>query len=687
MWGSSRYDRPLAFAVLLCLISVYTACGGGSSSTQSVSPTLTALTIAPANPSVGMGVTQQLKATGQFSNGSSQDVTASTSWSSSDTTKATFSPSTAGLVNGIAVGSCTVTATYQGKSSTATLTILSIAGLSIGPANPTIPVGGTQQFTATATFQNGSTAVVTSLATWSSSDNTRATIQNTGQANPGLATAVSAASPAPNIQATFEGSTALTLLYISSNAPQNGLSLGVVNPSLSPGATLQIVSVADYTDGSSKPVTSLTAWTSSNPAVATVSSATPGLVSALSAGQATITATDNGFSATAALTVSPSAETVPLSDMTQSGQNYLGFVGGLYGANSNTVPSGHDFDGKALAAQITPLDQNGNPSASGTVVFLGIGMSNALIEFGRFITDAAVVGSGVNQTNLGIENGAHGAVTACPWTFAQGLPTICGGTGVPAENQYDRVRDTVLATATTAPNVPAGCGTTTSPCLTESQVQVIWMTNANPDPGLRGYDSLSSTTNCATEASAANFTTEACRYESQMGAIVRAAKSRYPNLKLIFFSSRIYAGYAVSTLNPEPYAYEYGFSGQWLVTAQINQMNNSTVDPVAGDLSYSVSNPQSSVGAWVGWSSYLWADGTTKRSDGLNWCNGQLSSPCNGEQDFATDGTHPSSSNPDTPPYDGAYKFVSGTPWGLMQYFQTSPYTCPWFSATPATCP
>ena len=687
MGTGSTGKLALLLAGFACTVG-FLSCGGTSSSSTG-SHTLASVTITPASPTVDLGLTRQLSATANYSDNSTQDVTASTTWSSGNTAQASFSQSTPGLVSGVAAGSPKITAAYGGMSGTATLTVEGVSGLALTPSDPSIPVNSTQQFKATATYQDNSTGDVTSLAAWASSDNTKATISNAG-----LATAISAKSPYPNIQAGFAGSTALTILTITSTAPQTDLKLSVVDPYIAPGATLQLIAVADFSDGSSQTVTSSTTWSSDASGVASVG-ATTGLVTAgNTSGVAHITGTygtcnNVPCTATAPITVNSAAVTVPLSDMTQSGKNYLGFTGGLYGSNSNTVPTKHDSDGKALAGKIQPLDQSGNATSNGTIVFLGIGMSNAFIEFGRFVSVSTAAGSGVNQTTLAVENGAHGAVTACPWTVAQGLAgPVCGATGVPAENQYDRVRDTVLATATTAPNVPAGCGTTSSPCLTEAQVQVIWMKNANPDPGLDGIGSMSPTTNCAAEvANAPAFLTESCRYEWQMGEIVRAAKSRYPNLKLIFFTTRIYAGYATSALNPEPYAYEYGFSGQWLVNAQIAQVGGAGADAVAGDLCYSSNECGSTVGTWVGWGPYLWADGTTKRGDGLNWCNAQAGSPCNGEQDFEPDGTHPSSNNPTTPPYDGAYKFVSASPWGMMNFFLTSPYTCPWFSATPASCP
>jgi len=216
----------------------------------------------------------------------------------------------------------------------------------------------------------------------------------------------------------------------------------------------------------------------------------------------------------------------------------------------------------------------------------------------------------------------------------------------------------VLAAATTAPSAPPGCGSTSSPCLTEKQVQVLWIKNANPSPALHGLASLNSATACAADV----LTVEACNYESQLGQTIRAARSRYPNLKQVFLSTRIYAGYALVPLNPEPYAYEYGFSAKWLIQAQVDQIRNSTIDPVAGDLNYSTGTA-----AWTSWGPYLWADGASPRSDGLYWCGGQAAPPCNGQDDYQSDFTHPN-------PQFGAPKVVDQ----LMNFFLNSSYT-PWF--------
>ena len=190
----------------------------------------------------------------------------------------------------------------------------------------------------------------------------------------------------------------------------------------------------------------------------------------------------------------------------------------------------------------------------------------------------------VNRSALVIVNGARGGQTASSWTS-------------PTSPEYDRIRDSWLT--------PSG--------LSEQQVQIAWVKVANANPSV-SLPSLSS---------------DAYTLVSQMGTIARTLKQRYPNLQQLFFSSRIYGGYASTSLNPEPYAYESGLAVKWIVQAQIDQISQGSVQNTrAGNLDYSTVAP------WIGWAAYLWARGTTPRSDGLAWTNA----------DMESDGTHPSQS-------------------------------------------
>jgi uncharacterized protein YjdB len=627
--------------------------------TSTISPVVTAISVGPAGATVSVGSSAQFIAMATYSDGSVKAVTASASWSSSNPAIASIQSTgqaSPGLATGVAVGMATIMATFSGISGSTTLTVATgpvVTSISLSPTAVTISVGGTQQFTATAGYSDGSSKTITSLATWTSTDPTIASIQSTGQTSPGLATGVAPGNV--NITASYGGVNAVTTLNVIGNTGTlTNIYIIQLNASIAPAATLQLFCYAVYSDGSSQWVTSTTTWTSSNPTVASIENqgqAAPGLVTAGSTpGVTTITANFTGLQTTTTLTVAANAVPIDLMDMTSS-NNYLNFQGGLYENSSDTVPTDHDAAGKAAAAAIQPLDQTGKPSSAGAVVFLGIGMSNATEEFSDFINTAAVT-AGVNHTTLAMEDGASGAETACYWTVAQGQTgTACPqARGSLLDNQYDRVRDSVLATATTAPSAPAGCGGPPNPvpCLTEAQVQVLWIKNANPRPGASNERALcdATVTGCVNDLG-----TEAVNYESQLGQTIRAAKSRYPNLQQVFLSTRIYAGYATDGLNPETYAYEYGYSAKWLIEAQVLQMRNQTVDPIAGDMSYTDGSA-----AWTAWGTYLWADGDIPRSDGLVWL----------PTDFQADGTHPDP--------QGAAKVVNL----LMTFYLGSPYS-PWF--------
>jgi uncharacterized protein YjdB len=173
-----------------------------------VSP-LASISVTPANPSIAVGSTKQFTATGTYSNGTTSNITTQVAWSSSNTSVATVNVSS-GLAAGVAAGNSTITATLGSISGSTTLTVTgtTLASISVTPANPSIAVGSTKQFTATGTYSNGTTSNITTQVAWSSSNTSVATVN----VSSGLAAGVAAGNS--TITATLgsiSGSTTLTV--------------------------------------------------------------------------------------------------------------------------------------------------------------------------------------------------------------------------------------------------------------------------------------------------------------------------------------------------------------------------------------------------------------------------------------------------------------------------------------------
>src|SRR6202007_2918144 len=91
----------------------------------------------------------------------------------------------------VGAGSSTVSATVGSITGSTLLTVnpATLVSIAVTPANPSITKGATQQFTATGTFSDSTTQVL-SNAVWASGTAAVATINATG-----LATGVGAGSP------------------------------------------------------------------------------------------------------------------------------------------------------------------------------------------------------------------------------------------------------------------------------------------------------------------------------------------------------------------------------------------------------------------------------------------------------------------------------------------------------------
>jgi len=316
-----RYTGLLLFGVLSLILLAGCGSGGGGDSGGgggAPGPALQSVQVTPTNPTIALGTTQQLTATGIYAAVNPNDITDQVTWSSSDTAMCTVSNTAGseGLVTcmGGGIGIVTISASMAGYTGSTNLTVTpaQLVSIAVTPTNPSIPRGLQKQFTATGTFTDNTTQDITTSVAWSSSDTTTATVSNIGGSE-GLAVGVgvgTATITATDPATSISGSTDLTV----TSAQLVSIAVTPTNPSIPKGLQQQFAATGTFTDSSTQDITTFVAWSSSNTGVATISNApgSQGLATGVALGTTTITATDPASSISGAtnLTVTPA---VPLS--------------------------------------------------------------------------------------------------------------------------------------------------------------------------------------------------------------------------------------------------------------------------------------------------------------------------------------------------------------------------------------
>jgi uncharacterized protein YjdB len=268
----------------------------GSTRFTVTSATLHSITVSPANLSVATGATQQFTATGTFTDGTQQNLTTAVAWSSSAPGVATIAST--GLSSGVSPGQTRITATLGSVSRSVHLTVTTatLAVIEISPPSPVILIPGTEQLTATGLYTDGSTANITTTATWVSSSATVATISNTSGTQ-GLATSVGVGTA--GISASLGSLTASTTLTVQDQLIS--ISVAPATVSLAVGSAQQFTATGTYASGIPQDLTESVTWSSSEPNVAAVSSS--GSATSLTSGQTNIEASIGSVTALANLMV------------------------------------------------------------------------------------------------------------------------------------------------------------------------------------------------------------------------------------------------------------------------------------------------------------------------------------------------------------------------------------------------
>jgi trimeric autotransporter adhesin len=381
----------------------------GQISLSITNATVSQIQITPASLTLAKGMAKKLTAIATLSDQSTQDVSSQVAWLSSNTSIATIS--TLGLVNAVATGSTTLSASLLGVTKSLSLTVtnatLNQGGLTIATPPLTLIAGLTAQLAATGSYSDGTTVDVTASVSWVSSNPAVATVSLTGlvtAVGPGTAT----------ITGTLDGQTVtLVVTVTSATLNPNGLSISTPPLTLAAGLTAQLAANGSYDDGSSLDVTASVSWTSSDPLVATVSPS--GLVTAVAPGTAIITGTLSGETATILVTVTsavlnPGGLTITVPPLT--------LAAGLTGQLTAT---GSYSDGSSVDVTANVSWTSSNPAVA--TVGLNTGLVTAVLPGSATITgtlDGQSVTLPVTVTNAVLNpNGL--VITTSPLTLAAGL--------------------------------------------------------------------------------------------------------------------------------------------------------------------------------------------------------------------------------------------------------------------------
>ena len=393
----------LSFCLLLAACSGVKNQGGS----QPGSTSLTGVSVTPGAATIATAGTLSLHATGLYSDGSSKDLTASVSWSSSDTN--IVSVSSAGVATGVATGVVTVTASSGSFFGSAVLTVNSagsnLTAITVSPSNSSFPVNTTQQMTATGSYSDGSSRDLTALVTWTSSTIANATVDISGSVK-GIAAG------SATITATLgsvSGSTSVTV----TNPTITSISVTPDDLTLAIGIGQQYTASAIYSDGSIQDLVSGVTWTSSNTTLATVDS--NGLATTLAAGTVTITATVGTFNDSSTITIVPAhllsiALTPPSASIAVGTQQQFTATGTFDDGSTQVLVSAL---WSSSATSVLTVDANGLGVAIGTGTSTVTVTSDTISQTASItVTSATLVSLAITPANSTMPVGATKQFTA-----------------------------------------------------------------------------------------------------------------------------------------------------------------------------------------------------------------------------------------------------------------------------------
>ena len=352
----------------------------GTASVNVMPPAVASVQLTPSSADILVGDVLQLAATPRDANGNALTDRTIT-WASSNPAVAAVSSS--GSVSGVAQGTAVITATSEGISSTADITVspLEPDTVIVSPASVSIQPKQTAQLTANVRNSQGQT--MTTTVSWLSGDPSLATVSGSG-----LVTGLSTGTTTVTASA---GKKKTKIKVTVSQAAAATVSLSPSSVSLTQGATSQLS--ATVKDASGNVLTGLIiAWSSTDTNTATVSST--GLVTGRGAGNATITATTGGVSGTASVAVQSLAAPVATVSMSPTTAALV--------------------TGDTITFTATPRDSTGTALGGRTITWASSNASVAKVSSSGLVTAVATGSATITATSEGKTGTASVTVTAPP---------------------------------------------------------------------------------------------------------------------------------------------------------------------------------------------------------------------------------------------------------------------------------
>lgn len=414
----------LATGLSTGMSSITATLGGVVSPTDTLTvtaPVLVSIAVTPTNASIAIGATQQFTATGTFSDTSTQNLTSSVTWSSSNPSAATITAS--GLATGVGAGMSNITATLSSVVSPAVILTVApptLESIAVTPANPSIALGTSLTLKATGIYSDGSTQDLTAQVSWSSSSSAVTVSNAAGSqgsvmgANQGSSTVSAASTTTPVVT----GSTTVTVTA----AALVSIAVNPASPTVVAGLQQQFTAVGTYTTGITQDITASVSWSSSNQAIATISNAagTQGEATTLSQGSTTITAAMGSINGSSTLTVGPAA-LVSISVNPADPSIALGTSQQFTALGSYSDSTTQDIT-TAVTWSASPgglVIISNTTGSNGLATSTGEGVATITATFGSVsgnaqltVTSAVLTSIAVNPTSVSIYQGASQQFTA-----------------------------------------------------------------------------------------------------------------------------------------------------------------------------------------------------------------------------------------------------------------------------------